>query len=77
MASRVLNFSGVIVSAEEEDGTVALYIYGEVGDREGYFYVKISRERAEKILALGIGQRIEGRGVLVSEEPLVVEAVED
>lgn len=74
---REATYSGVVVSFERGDeGELLVYVYGEINGEETYFYVKPKSGEVEGILRLGVGQRIEGKGVVVSENPLIVSVSE-
>jgi len=72
-------FEGVVVGYETPPGfdEPMLLIQGRVGDVEASFYLVVSREVFEKCLVSGIGKLISGRGVLISEKPIVVRVAGD
>ncbi|MEM1627707.1 MAG: hypothetical protein QXP02_05840 [Desulfurococcaceae archaeon] len=67
-------FSGVIIGFEQLPGfnEILIYAYGSVNGNETYFYVKIEKDLLEKYIKYGIGQRIEGIGEVLSENPFIV-----
>ncbi len=74
-----IHFEGVIVGFESPPGFEeykAIYVQGSINDEPKGFYVLVSNEDYEKIVLQGIGRLAEGLGEIVSEEPLVVRALE-
>ncbi len=71
-------FSGVIVGFEtiEGFGETIVYVQGSVDDVARDFYILVDRETYNKLLALGIGVMISGRGRVLSEKPFIVEVIE-
>jgi len=71
---REVEFRGVVAGFEESElGSPQVYVIGSVDGSEASFYLLVPREVFEKLVANGVGQYIEGRGVIVSENPLVIE----
>lgn len=70
---RRVSYSGVIVGFEEtNEGDLLVYVYGEIEGVENYFYLKLHSEEASRIMKLGIGQRVEGTGIEISRDPLIL-----
>lgn len=68
-----VTYSGIVISFEYDDqGELLLYVYGEIDGEEKYFYIKPGSGEAENFLKLGVGQSVKGKGVVVSENPLIV-----
>jgi len=75
--SKSVTYSGVVVSVESVEGFgVLLFIHGELDGVNSEFYLKTSEETFKRVQYLGIGVRVEGVGVIISENPLVVLARE-
>lgn len=73
MSKHQVTYSGVVISLErDERGEYLVFAYGEVNGKEGYFYIKLKNSELERVLRLGLGQRVEGRGFITSENPLLV-----
>lgn len=71
-------FGGVVVGVEYLEGfkDPLLYVYGELDGAEGDFYILVSSSELDEYMRLGIGQRIEGVGEVVSRDPLVLRKLE-
>ncbi|MCD6487719.1 MAG: hypothetical protein J7K21_00650 [Desulfurococcales archaeon] len=70
-------FEGVIVGFEQVEGFEAssIYIQGSINNEQKAFYLLIDTNTYKKILRLGIGQAISGKGVVVSSnDTLVIKA---
>jgi hypothetical protein len=74
---RTVSYSGVVVGVESLEGFgELLVVQGEVDGVSLEFYLKLSETSLKRILELGIGARVSGVGVVVSEDPLVVSSRE-
>lgn len=74
---RTVSYSGVVVGVESLEGFgELLVVQGEVEGVSLEFYLKLSETSLKRILELGIGARVSGVGVVVSEDPLVVSSRE-
>ncbi len=74
-----VRFEGVIVGFESPPGFEeykAIYIQGSIDGEPKGFYVLVSSEDYERIVLHGVGRLAEGLGEIVSEEPLVIRALE-
>jgi len=71
-------FGGVVVGIEYLEGfkDPLLYVHGELDEVEGDFYILVSSSELDEYMRLGIGQRIEGVGEVVSRDPLVLRKLE-
>jgi len=72
-----VKFSGVIVgfeslSEEAESSSPAVFVVGSIDDREASFYLLVPPEVFERYLKMGVGQFIEGRGLLIKADPPVI-----
>lgn len=75
--SKSVTFSGIVVSVESVEGFGdLLFVHGELNGVNSEFYLKASEDILKRIRYLGIGVRVEGVGVIISENPLVVLAQE-
>ena len=71
-------FEGVIVGFEKlDDGTDALYVQGSINGESASYYLVVPRDKFEEYVNLGVGQMINGEGIIVSRDPLVVKIVGD
>lgn len=76
-ASKVL-FEGIIVGFEKlSDGADALYVQGSINGESAFFYLVVPRDKFEEYVNLGVGQMINGEGVIVSRDPLVIKIIGD
>ncbi|MGC9011718.1 hypothetical protein [Thermogladius sp.] len=66
-----VRFEGVIVSFESTDER-RVQVYGSVEGTPAEFTLVVSEDKFNELLRLGIGQRIEGEAVKVSDSPLVL-----
>ena len=74
---RTVSYSGVVVGVESLEGFgELLVVQGEVDGVSLEFYLKLSETSLKRILELGIGARVSGVGVVVSEAPPVVSSWE-
>ncbi|WP_440059046.1 hypothetical protein ACSU1N_04460 [Thermogladius sp. 4427co] len=67
-----VRFEGVIVSFDESSSN-RVYVYGSVDGEPAEFTLVVTPEKYRELLRFGIGQRIEGEAVKVSDDPLVLE----
>lgn len=72
MTKRVV-YSGVVVGYESISGYGdLLLVQGEVNGVNVEFYLKPGENTFKRIQQLGIGVRVEGMGIIVSEDPLIL-----
>jgi hypothetical protein len=66
-------YSGVVVGYESISGYGdLLLVQGEVNGVNVEFYLKPGENTLKRIQQLGIGVRVEGMGIIVSEDPLIL-----
>jgi hypothetical protein len=66
-------YSGVVVGYESISGYGdLLLVQGEVNGVNVEFYLKPGGDTLKRIRQLGIGVRVEGVGIIVSEDPLIL-----
>jgi len=71
--TRSVSYSGVVIGVESVEGFGdLLVVQGEVEGVSLEFYLKPGESTLRRIQQLGIGVRVEGTGVVLSEEPLVI-----
>ncbi len=71
--TRSVSYSGVVIGVESVEGFGdLLVVQGEVDGVSLEFYLKPDEITLREIQRLGIGVRVEGTGIVLSEEPLVV-----
>ncbi|AFK50999.1 hypothetical protein TCELL_0574 [Thermogladius calderae 1633] len=66
-----VRFEGVIVSFESMDER-RVQVYGSIEGAPAEFTLVVSEDKFNELLRLGIGQRIEGEAIKVSDSPLVL-----
>ncbi len=72
-SEKIVRFNGVVVGFEvlEKYGNV-LYVQGSVDDKDSSFYLVVSPELYKEYEVRGVGRMIDGKGVLLSEDPIVI-----
>jgi hypothetical protein len=71
--AKSVSYSGVVVSVESVSGYGdLLLIQGEINGVSLEFYLKPGDVTLKRVQQLGVGVRVEGVGVIVSEDPLIV-----
>ncbi len=74
-----VSFEGVIVGFEPAPGyedRKAIYIQGSYGNSSGGFYVIVPDQLHSKLMSMGVGRMISGKGKLLSEWPAIIELTE-
>jgi hypothetical protein len=76
-SNRIVWFEGVIVGFESPPGysEPSVFIQGSINGENKSFYLLIPRDKYEEFLMLGVGQIINGRASIVSEDPLILKLI--
>ena len=72
-----VEFEGVIVGFEEAPGfehRKAIYLQGSYNGESTGFYVLLPDDLYERLISMGVGRMISGRGSMVSRDPIVIDA---
>jgi len=70
-------FEGVIVGFEPAPGfedRKAVYVQGSFDGESTGFYVLVADDLYERLISMGVGRMISGKGSVVSRDPVVIEA---
>ena len=77
MYRKEVEFEGVIVGFELAPGfedRKAIYLQGSYNGESTGFYVLVSDDVYERLISMGVGRMISGRGSVISREPIVIDA---
>lgn len=77
MREREVEFEGVIVGFEGAPGfedRKAVYVQGSYDHEYTGFYVLVPEKVYERLISMGVGRMISGRGSVVSKEPVIIDA---
>ncbi|RLG84742.1 MAG: hypothetical protein DRO40_00145 [Thermoprotei archaeon] len=77
MYKKEVEFEGVIVGFESPPGfeyRKAVYLQGSYDGESASFYVLIPDDMYERFISMGVGRMINGRGSIISMEPIIIDA---
>lgn len=77
MYKKEVEFEGIIVGFELAPGfenRKAVYLQGSYNGESTGFYVLVPDSIYERLISMGVGRMISGRGSVVSREPIVIDA---
>lgn len=76
--SRKVVFEGVVVGFDDLGGNVgeAVYIQGTLDGRSTSFYILVDKSVLESLKKHGVGRMISGKGLAISEDPIIIRAEE-
>ncbi len=75
--NKIVWFEGVIVGFESPPGysEPSVFIQGSISGEDKSFYLLIPRDKYDEFLRLGVGQMINGKASIVSENPLILKLI--
>jgi hypothetical protein len=75
--SKIVWFEGVIVGFESPPGysESSVFIQGSVNGENKSFYLLIPKDKYDEFLRLGVGQMINGKASIISENPLILKLI--